>query len=365
MAIYIFATALSIAFASLSALGKRSALVRGQGEMNKSGQGVALAVISALILTLVSALRYEVGTDWYIYYEHFYEVSETGAGFYEEGFNILNKIVYFIYPNFSLMIAVCSVINCGFVFKAIYDNSINYAFSILFFVIGSLYFNSMNQIRQSMVIAVFLYTIKFIKQRKLLKYLIIIIALSTIHISAVILIPVYFLYGLKVKISVHALVLGLSIALIIPLNYVIEFIISKTRYAWYLQSVYAQMTNFYLIGFLFYLALLMLYVFYYYYGEDDEDKEYNFAVNMQLVGTAILIFSSSIPQINRLSICFYTPSVLFIPKMFKKERIQSRRIILVLIVISIHLVKLFYDIYINKWYDVIPYQSILGLGVLS
>ncbi len=365
MAIYFIGTILSLIFASLAAASERSAL---QITKNLNGKNIVFsiksrrfffALMSALPLIIIASLRHEVGTDWPIYDEHFYGINELQTDpFSEIGFTLLNKIVYAIYPDFALMVAVCSIITYGFFFKAIYDQSINYSFSILFFVLDAVYFNSMNQVRQMMTLAIFLYAIKFIKQRKFLPYLIIILIAFTIHTSAIICLPFYFLYGFRVRPLLHAVSILAGLVLMVPVNKVMEFIVSKTQYSWYLDSVFSDSVGFYLIGFAFSVIILFLYDFYYYYGENKDDKDYNFIVNLYWLGTMMVFFTTSIPQSSRLLICFTTPLMLGIPMMLKREKIHHRRVVLCILVIAIFLANLLYNVYVNEWYHVIPYQSV-------
>lgn len=61
------------------------------------------------------------------------------------------------------------------------------------FLSTSLFVQQANLIRQMMVVSIFVYSIKYIKAKDLLRYTIIILISTTIHMSALILLPVYFL----------------------------------------------------------------------------------------------------------------------------------------------------------------------------
>ncbi len=360
MSVYVIATIISLFFASLAAATERevSSLQNRIDVKNNSSKRNFFAVLSALPLIAVAALRYEIGTDWPIYYDLFYGINEGTNSFQEPGFNLLNRIVYFFSTDFVLMSAVCSVITYSFIFKAIYDQAISYSYSILFFVLDATYFNSMNQVRQTMTVAMFLYAMKYLKQRKPIPYFAIILLACTIHTSALFFIPIYFLYGLRVHIKLHVISLLAGAVLMVPLNEVVKFVVSKTRYAWYLDSVFLDSTGFYIIGFVFSLIILFLYDFYYIYGNDKDDKDYNFMVNMQWLVAFVTFLTPAVPQSSRLLLCFAAPVMFCIPKMFKREHLHSRRVVLIIVTITIFLVKILYDIYVNDWYVVIPYQTL-------
>ena len=61
------------------------------------------------------------------------------------------------------------------------------------------YGNSLNFIRQCIAIAIFLYSIEYIKKKKFIPYLLIILLASTFHKSMLIMIPVYFIARIAVN----------------------------------------------------------------------------------------------------------------------------------------------------------------------
>ena len=258
MIVYIIAITLSMVFACYAYN------VKGIKQLSSTYR--TLCVLTFLPMTLVSALCYEVGTDWPIYHEYFYMINEGGDKFNEPLFNLLNRVIYLFTRESWWLFAVCAIIACYFTFRAFMDQSINPAYSILIFVISGDYFNSQNQIRQAIAMAIFLYAMKYIKSRQLIKYIVFVIVAGMIHASAFIYLPVYFLYGRKINAKLLATIyVGITVCLPI-LNKVMVFVVSKTRYNWYFESGY-NMNEFYILGFLvtsFYLVVLL---FYYYYGQ--------------------------------------------------------------------------------------------------
>ena len=73
--------------------------------------------------------------SWFIYEKYFYYINEGTDKFTEEGFNILNRIAYFIYADPAVMFAIVSLIIYVFIFLAIYQQSNHVCFSILVFFI--------------------------------------------------------------------------------------------------------------------------------------------------------------------------------------------------------------------------------------
>ena len=53
-----------------------------------------LGVMAFLPFAVVSALRYQVGTDWPIYNDYFHSIPAGGKKFTEPLFNLLNRFLY-------------------------------------------------------------------------------------------------------------------------------------------------------------------------------------------------------------------------------------------------------------------------------
>ena len=352
MAIYFIVTITSMIMAKLALNVRHLPQLRNNYKL--------FCVLSFLPIFITSAIRYNVGTDyWFIYEKYFYYINEGTDKFTEEGFNILNRIAYFIYADPAVMFAIVSLIIYVFIFLAIYQQSNHVCFSILVFFISAIFFNSMNQIRQAIAMSIFLYAMKYIYQRRKLPYFLWMLFALTMHTSALFYFPVYFLYGVKAKFKNHLYIfLGCLVGFPL-LKRAILFVISKTKYSWYLGSAFDE-NNFYLLGFAFALAIIMLCYFYSYYGHREEDPKFNLMLNMKFIGLIALLFSAVIPQSDRVYYCFNFIEILLIPEIVLSEKKPRRRIILYMGIVAVYLIKLFYDVYVNNWYYVVPYQTLFS-----
>lgn len=151
------------------------------------------AIVYFLILFLLflfSAFREGIGTDYYSY-EMLFLNPETS--FSEIGFVTLNKMLNFFSSDSRIFFIVSSLIILIPFAISIYSNSLSPIYSLLLFI-SLYYFHSLNLVRQFMVIAIFqLYGVNFIIEKKLFLYILLVIILTSIHFTAIILIPVYFI----------------------------------------------------------------------------------------------------------------------------------------------------------------------------
>jgi hypothetical protein len=167
--------------------------------------------IISFILILQSGLRnWAVGADTYAYYLRFkdiFTISWTDiykelVGFYtlgigkDPGYDVFEKIVQYIIPNYQLFLMLIAVLFFTALGSFIYKNTSRISDAIFAFVLYSALFYSffsITGIRQTIATAAALWSYEFLKQKKLMPFLLIIVIASTIHKSALIFIPFYFI----------------------------------------------------------------------------------------------------------------------------------------------------------------------------
>lgn len=316
-----------------------------------------LAVLSALPFVLVTVLRYRVGTDWtYVYEPHFYYIRHGITGFSEGGFNLLYKFFALFTEDAWWVIAFVGLVTMVLFFTAIYQQSCMIPFSILLFFISNRYFTALNQIRQMLAMSMFVYSLKYIQQRKWKAYFVWNLLGFSIHTSSIIYFPLYFVYGYEVSWKKCAAILGIFTAGYPVLRVVLPRLASFTRFAWYLSSAFQQ-NDFYLMGFLvtLFLTLLHLFVLMRY---PAEDKEYSFYCLAMTFSTVILMFSSVLPQVLRMSEALSVVQLFSLPKLFQKEKNDALWLFMWLLAVAVLTAKLLYDVYVNHWYDVLPYHTV-------
>ena len=174
-------------------------------------------IISFLWLWLFSGLRYQVGMD-YTVYEDCYNQSSFGilSDFKEPGFAFMFYICKKIGIPFYVITLLIAFISIYLIYKFIFRYSALPFLSILiFYTFAHYYTYSFNVMRQVLASYIFLASINLIVQRKLLKYvLVILFTMSFVHMTAIILLPLYFIlqkyYSLALKIFLITLSCMLS-----------------------------------------------------------------------------------------------------------------------------------------------------------
>ena len=136
-------------------------------------------------------------------------------------------VFYFIIAFFSLL----------FLYKAILKNSTNPTISLFLMISFCLYYQMFNQSRQMLAVVIVLYSYTYLKEKNFWKYFFIILLATMIHNSAFVMMPVYFLFHLKVDKKVFWFYIISALLLFLSFD-LIEWLIRFTSYKKYIDTVY-------------------------------------------------------------------------------------------------------------------------------
>ena len=166
----------------------------------------SLLWVAMIPLGIVSALRYRVGTDYTVYLENqfqfilnlrqpdYWQVLD-----YEVGFEKLVEFCGKYLGNVEFFFPIVSILFLVFVTLYISEQSESITLSIALLIFTGFYNFSFNIIRQTLATAIFLYALKYVQERRGLKYVICILVATTFHKTAIIYLPIYFIanFGLN------------------------------------------------------------------------------------------------------------------------------------------------------------------------
>lgn len=112
----------------------------------------------------------------------------------DKGFAVLSALIKQIFPDSQAFLFIMSLITVGLFFWGFIRQSPNMELSIFLFIATGLYIDTMNGLRQCLVAAVLFYFLpNLLKERKMAKYMLLVALMSTIHLSALIFVFIYFL----------------------------------------------------------------------------------------------------------------------------------------------------------------------------
>lgn len=219
-------------------------------EINKSWGKYGRKIICLLMLIplyILTAFRsVNVGTDTLTYYNAFNYIihysSILDAIHYsrmEAGYVVLNYIVGSFGGSFlTLQIIISSFIYIS-VFRFILNNSQNIGLSCFLFLTLRMFCGPMNTVREWIAIAILLFAIHYICQRKFIRFLLMVIAASLFHFTALIFLVMYPLYAIKRMSVISIGAFFASCVVVILGNTFFSFIFNTIgRYEGYLNTQY-------------------------------------------------------------------------------------------------------------------------------
>ncbi|MCI8460940.1 MAG: EpsG family protein [Bacilli bacterium] len=310
---------------------------------------------------LISAFRaYSIGTDTSgTYYNMYYNVLNGFGGMRDVGYGFINKLAIMLFDDYSGVLILTSLIFCGISFKCIFSESKYPVLSVILFFATNVYFISMNMIRQSIAISLFMMSIPHIKNKSLFKFLILNIIATSIHTTSIIYIALYFLLQRKLKIKTIIIVCILTSLFTSSLGMAVIKLLSGIGYfrkyfAWYLSSrfVTGQLNLFSLL-----INISILLFLFYIHKSAKEDKDYNILLWLETLATLSLLFSAYIPLMQRVSWMFSFALYIYLPKMFDYIKKPKARIVIKLAVIFCFIAYMTLTIFVNGYNEVVPYVS--------
>jgi transmembrane protein EpsG len=309
-------------------------------------------VLSMGILITFMGLRYGVGVD-YFSYEDMFLVGNLSS-WVEPGYFYLMKLIHELNGEFYWVTTSVALITIYFFYKGVTNLTPYFVLSIFLFLVSpSGYGFCVNGMRQGISAAIFLFSIKYIIEENFYKYCGILLIASLFHVSALILIPFYFIRLLKFRRNLYLIIIIVSIILN-QLNYFKLFltkILSLTPWS----SVYLQFEGLLGVaksttglGFLF-TNIIGLLVVLLIPDELVKKRKYSIIFNFYVIFLVLRNVFFSILILYRLVVYFDWLSYIAIPIfLHNRFNLVSQRIVIFLIIILYSI--LFYKSLINPAY---------------
>ena len=157
-----------------------------------------------LFLIYNFSFSYTIGVDVKNYKDFFEGVCYKNDYYleqarYEIGYKTLMYVISIFTDNLQVVLAIIALISIIPVGVFIYKNSEMPFLSLLLYMGFNFYAFVFSGLRQAIAISFIIWSFKFIKDRKLVKYAIMIILAICFHKSAFVFVPAYFLYNIKLN----------------------------------------------------------------------------------------------------------------------------------------------------------------------
>lgn len=155
---------------------------------------------------MIATIRYNIGTDYYMYRVGFYKMAESGFSDmkyedWEIGYILLNKIVGSLVKHDGVFFFITSALSLSGTFYMIWRFSKNPFMSVFLFLNTYLFYLDLNYIRQGIAMSIMCFAYGALQDRKLWKFLLLCALAATFHLPVLYLIPVYFITYIKLNLK--------------------------------------------------------------------------------------------------------------------------------------------------------------------
>lgn len=308
-------------------------------------------IISFLPLLLLIGLRnIDVGVDTRNYASVFQRIANNTLTVADQnwlgfGYIYLCKAINFIFGNNFTILNLCiGFLTLLFFYKGILDTSENPTMSLYILFSTCLYYQTFNQSRQLLAISIIFYSFKYLLKNDFKKYFIFILLASSIHTSALIMLPFYFLSKLKVNKKSIFIYCLIALGSIVFFQQIIG-IISSTSYGLIYQTTeYFKSNKSSLINLLFRLLLLIIcYIISIYTKEKLTDDTQKKCFNIAIWCLLFQLLTTKIYILGRITTYFYIIYILLIPNLIKKvEQKNLKKIIKIGVIICFFIYHIIY-----------------------
>lgn len=313
--------------------------------------------ISMLILITIlgafSAARDGIGIDYSSYLIHIENISFGYDNYMESGFQFLVKIIMSYFEDPRSVIIVMSILTVYFFISSIYSQSKIITMSVFLFLTWGYYFLTFNTIRNYFALALIVFAIKFILDKKYIKFIIMVVLASLFHKSALICLPLYFFANRKFTKQTYIFIFLGAAFLFLLKDQLRE--LAFWFYPHYEGSVYDSGRISVLNVLKSFLVLIYGFI---YYKLIKDDNKILFYFNLNTIALIIYTAFYWIPEISRIGFYFNIAAIIFIPNLTSLIKSKDRMLINGIIYItSLFLFVLLMRGFYSPTIQLLPYET--------
>lgn len=324
--------------------------------------------LTFLPLFIVNAGMYYVGTDYFEYFKYFQMLSSTTTFHMDIGFELICKFLKYNGFSFQWIYVITSLLGYMLIILCTRKYSNNYMSTYFwYFAYTFMYLLGFNLIRQFVALFMAWYAIDYIYRKSFFKYVICVSIASCFHFTALIMLPVYFIFDKRLKLSFWLVISTICGSFYIFYADILTWLF-KTFKPSYLNSNYVSKELEIDYSYVICHLITAIIIFLYYQratekGEKDNVKtcrmkERNLIfINSILLGNIINIFCMWLPIYKRFAVFYLMPVIWVLPNIIALEK--NKKIKWTIIIIQALSCLYYLSRYVGHWY-VIPYRSIFS-----
>lgn len=302
-------------------------------------QGINILGLLAVftILFLLSALRLEVGNDYGTYVDTFHEIYVGGYVVTEPWFNGVVKALYVMAGGeaYLLVFGVFAFVTIGIFLKVLYEQTDNFALAFFLFMTLGIYFRTFNTVRYYFVLAITLYSFRYLLRKEDGKFLLLIFAAAFFHKSVLVVIPLYLIARIEWKRWHMAVLVLAAVGALFFQKEIME--IALKLYPSYKDTIYLETETGLSGNLMSILRCVWVMALALACGKDAlrKRKEHRFYFQLNLLALLLYLCGSFLPLVGRIGYYLITSHILFLPSVIGSiEEKKRKKIIKTILIVS-------------------------------
>lgn len=265
---------------------------------------------------------------------------------YEKGYVVFNKIIGSIFNNRQFFLCVCAFVSTFPIMTYIKDKSTNPLMSIVIYLGLPVFLLSFSGLRQAIAIAITVYSMKYIEERKIVKFAIVILLASLFHYSSFVFAIAYPLYYLKLSDNSKFLFVAA-----IPIIYILRTPIFNMVSKFFKDSAATVETG----AFTLFLVFFLIYIFLIFFNK-KQDAHQNGMVNLFYFACICQVFGGIYQIAMRVGYYFMIYSAIAIPNTISRMEDKRSAKLANILLFGIFIIYGLYAFRTSTWAGTYPYK---------
>lgn len=311
-------------------------------------------------LLFFSGLRhYSIGVDTKSYVLDFYQKKFMSWGYIIENYkeplyNGLVKLLSQITDNYTIYLFVVSAIFMGGVIWLLYRYSENYFMSFLCLVTLGYFYFSMAGLRQTAAMTILFFSYRFVRERRLIPFLLMVLLACGFHNSAVVFILIYPLAYMKMGWKQIGIIVGGYLFSGVLYNQIFSLMFSIESLSDRFGGYQEYTSDVSLAGYIIQICIL-LFCLYYYRTRCGACRQDQTLYNMLILGILFQGLTPYLGEFFRISMYFSVYSILAIPNTCASEPNENTRKIVTCAIAGILLI--YFVLFSGPDSSIMPYRA--------
>lgn len=331
------------------------------GKIRATNQGLYDLLISLPLIILLS-FRYGIGVDYYNYKMYYNQLVKWGDSQFEPLTECFMKLSDYLFHDYQCFLSLVATITVFFMIKWVRKHNNNHCM-LAGLILMSLYLgHSMNIIVQTLACSIVVFSYDYLIERKLGKFLVIVIIASLVHYSAIIVLPLWLLRLKQDTLNLENVIIKKIGIIICSLLLAILYLYLGSQRGWAFTSYVGSTNEGGTINVYLRLAVLMyipeIWNIKKVVKKNNENEIWYTLLSIELVCFIVTIF---VPYVFRMGLYFSFAHIILVPEVIDSLNVDKNKQLMRIYYVLLFVGYFIFTTFICKYNAIYEYKSIFDI----